>query len=110
MDVGFAPSSIVPTVSLKTSASESGAFIGGSKKNEGIEQTFTITDLDPTWVRDNWVPFVIHAQSPKTFMFSWDSLTNPSECVLGWTTKTIPVPTYKTPLLMQLSFTFEGLL
>jgi len=108
MDVGFAPASLVTIVKTKTSLSEGGAFIGGRKISEGIEGGLTLSNLDPAWVRSDWIPFINHAQTPKVFVFAWDDVNYSSEAVLGWVTKKIPNPTYSTPLLMKVSLSFEG--
>jgi len=108
MDVGFAPASLVPIVKTKTSLSEGGAFIGGRKISEGIEGSLTLSNLDPAWVRSDWIHFIDHAQTPKVFVFAWDDVNYSSEAVLAWVTKKIPNPTYSTPLLMKASLSFEG--
>lgn len=108
MEQGFAPPSLVPIIKLKTSRTESGAFLGGSKLSEGIKGNFNLTNLDPAWVRSNWIPFIDHAQTPAPFVFAWDSVNHSSEVVLGWVTKEIAPPRYSTPLLMSISLIFEG--
>lgn len=108
VDVGFAPPSLAPMVDLKTAKSESGAFIGGRVLKKGIAGSISMSDIDPVWVRDYWVPFITHAQTPKTFIFSWDDQNHSTEVVLAWVTKKISPPSYNTPLLMNVSLDFEG--
>ncbi len=110
MDVGFSPPSLVPEIELKTARSESGAFIGGSRMSVGIKSSFKLTNLNPAWVRSNWIPFIDHAQIPRPFVLSWDSVTNPTEVVLAWTTKQIQRPSYSSSLQMDISLDFEGTL
>jgi hypothetical protein len=108
MSEGFAPPSLAPMVTLKTSQSESGAFIGGRVLNKGIIGKIDMSDLDPAWVRTYWVPFITHAQTPKVFVVAWDDQNHSSEVVLGWVKKQVPQPKYNTPLLMNISLDFEG--
>lgn len=108
MEVGFDPPSLVPMVNLKTARSELGTFLGGRILNKGIEGSFTLTNIDPSWVRSNWIPFVNHAQTPKPFVFTWDDVNHSSEVVLAWTNKKIAMPTYSHSLYMTISLNFEG--
>jgi hypothetical protein len=110
MENGFAPPSLAPMIKLKTSRTESGAFLGGSKLSEGIKGSFNLTNLNPAWVRSVWQPFINYAQTPKTFVFSWDSVNHSNEVILGWVTDKVPDPKYITPLLMSISLNFEGTL
>lgn len=110
MPVGFTPPSLVPVFELKTALSESGVFIGGSKKSEGIEGNFNLDNLDPAWVRSEWTPFIAHFQASKPFVFAWDDVNHTSEVVLAWVTNKIAAPSYSTPLYMRISLNFEGTL
>lgn len=108
MSTGFAPPSLAPTVNLKTSQSESGAFIGGRVLNKGIMGKIDMSDIDPAWVRTYWSPFVTHAQTPKVFVLAWNNQDYPTEAVLCWAKKQIPPPSYSSPTLMKISLDFEG--
>lgn len=108
MEVGFSPPSLAPIIESKTAQSELGAFIGGRILNKGVKGDFNLTNLDPAWVRTYWVPFINHAQTPKPFVFAWDSVNHSSEVILGWASQQIKSPTYSTPLLMDISLSFEG--
>ena len=108
MQPGFAPASLVPNITLKTTTSESGVFIGGRKVSEGIEGAINLGNIDPTWVRSTWIPFIDHVQTPRPFVFAWDDVTHQTEVVLGWGTKPVPKPKYQDPLYMTISLMFEG--
>lgn len=109
MEIGFAPPSIVPEIQMKTAVSENGAFIGGSQINKGITGSFNFTYIDPAWIRANWVPFILHAQTPKPFVFAWDSVNHISETVVAWVTgDSIQKPKYMDSLYMDFGMTFEG--
>jgi len=110
MDIGFAPPSLVPMTTNKTAQSESGAFIGGSRLSEGVEGNFTLKTLDPTWVRDSWIPFMDHVQNPKPFVFAWDYDTHSTEVILAWSSKKQKSPNYSSSLYMDISLNFEGIL
>lgn len=110
MEIGFKPPSLTPIIEMKTARSESGAFIGGSQISKGIKGDFTLTNIDPAWVRSNWQPFIDHAQTPKPFVFAWDDVNHGSEVVLAWTPKDIPAPSYSNSLYMTISLMFEGTL
>jgi len=110
MELDFRVPSMVPIVRSKTALSETGSFIGGRKISEGIAGNFNLKALDPAWVRSEWLPFIAHAQTPKTFVLAWDTDTHSAEIVLAWVTKQIPTPSYLNPLLMNISLNFEGTL
>lgn len=109
-EVGFAPPSLVPIHEIKTARSEGGVFIGGSTVSKGIEGEIKLTQIDPTWVRTEWIPFIRHVQTPKPFVFAWDGDTHPTEVVLGWIAERgkIPAPSYSDSLEMTISLPFEG--
>lgn len=110
LEVGFAPPSLVPIHEIKTARSESGVFIGGSTISKGIEGSINLTNIDPTWVRTEWIPFIQHLQTPKPFVFAWDGETHPTEVVLAWikAKEKVPAPQYSSPLYMSISLPFEG--
>lgn len=108
MEVGFSPPSLTPVIKLKTARTESGALLGGSKLSEGIKGNFTVTNLDPSWVRTYWQPFIGHAQNVKPFVFSWDSTNHSTEVVLAWLTEMMQPPVYADSLYMSVSLNFEG--
>lgn len=110
MEIGFAPPSLTPVVKMKTTRSESGAFLGGSKKYSGIEGKFSFTKIPPEWVRSEWVPFLNHVQTPRPFVFSWDSILHQDEAVLAWTDRDLTPPKYSDSLYMDISLRFEGTL
>lgn len=111
MEVGFAPPSLVPIVNSKTSQSENGSFIGGSTNFNGIAGSFKLSHQDPTWVRDSWIPFINHFQTPKPFVLAWDYDSHSTEVVLAWKPKgNASMPSYTSPLYMGVSLKFEGVL
>lgn len=107
-EVGFAVPTIAPKVELKTARSESGAFIGGSQLSQGVEGSFSFTNIDPAWVRTYWEPFLVHAQTPETFVISWDTVTYTTEIMHAWVDGQIPAPNYSSPLYMNFSLNFKG--
>jgi len=110
MEIGYAPESLAPVIESKTAQSESGAFIGGSQLHKGIKGSINLTNIDPVWVRSEWQPFINHAQTPKPFVWVWDSVTHPTEIVLGWVSGQIQAPRYSSSLYMDISLNFEGTL
>lgn len=110
MGTGFKPSSLVPIIEMKTARSESGAFIGGTKKSSGIDGSIKLSNIDPVWVRDSWIPFINHFQTPRPFVFAWDSDTHPTEVVLGWSKGIAESPVYSSTLYMDVTLEFEGIL
>ena len=109
METGFTPPSLVPIITSRTAQSESGAFIGGSTLNQGIEGGFTISNQDPVWVRDIWIPFINHFQTPKPFVFVWDYDSHSSEVVLAWKPNgRASELSYTSTLYMGVSLKFEG--
>ena len=110
MESGFAPPSLVPMIKTKTARSESGVFIGGRKISEGIEGSINLSNIDPTWIRNTWVPFIDYAQTPQPFVFAWDDVTHSTEVVLAWIEGKVTPPQYQDPTYMSLSLKFEGTL
>jgi hypothetical protein len=110
MEVGFAPPSLVPINEIKTARSEGGVFIGGSTISKGIEGSINLTQMDPAWVRSEWIPFIQHVQTPRPFVFAWDGTNYPTEVVLAWIKARgrIKAPNYNDSLYMTISLAFEG--
>lgn len=110
VEIGYEVSSLAPIVKLKTARSESGVFLGGSKQSEGVEGAIKATSLAPAWVRSDWVPFLQHAQTPKPFVWSWDSSDHADEAVLAWAKGQPETPKYSDSNYMDVSIEYEGTL
>ena len=107
MQARFTPPSLVPMVKTKTARSESGVFIGGRKISEGIEGSINLNNISPAWIRSDWIPFIDHVQTPKTFVFAWDDVTHTGEVVHAWVSGKVTPPSYQDPTYMNLSLKFE---
>lgn len=109
-EVGFAVPTIAPKIESKTARSESGAFIGGSQLSKGIEGNISFTNIDPAWIRSDWEPFLVHAQTPQVFVIQWDNVTYTDEIMLAWISGDATPPNYSSPLYMNFTMKFEGTL
>ena len=108
MRPGFAPPSLVPIIETVTRRSESGVFISGRKMSEGIKGSIKLKNIDPAWIRSDWIPFIDHVQTPKTFVFAWDDVTHTGEVVHAWVSGKVSPPKYQDPTYMSLALKFEG--
>lgn len=108
VSMGFEPPSLVPNIISKSAVSELGTFIGGSILSSGISGAFTLDLVEPGWVRNQWLPFIQHVQSPKPFVFVWDDARYGDDAVLGWVSKKVSRPVFNQPHFMTVSLAFEG--
>jgi hypothetical protein len=110
LTAGFAPPSISPDVDSKTAMSELGVNLGMSNLRTGVSGTIALTNLTPTWVRNDWKPFITHLNSGYPAAFSWDYINYPTESVLVWKKGKAGKPAYTSPNFMSASFEYEGIL
>lgn len=106
---GFAVPSMDIETKLKTYKSELGVFIGGSKVREGISGSVKLTNLTPSWVRSDWLPFLDHARTPRPFIFAWDYVGHPNEIVFAYAKDgKIPAPSYQDVTYMAATINMTG--
>jgi len=106
---GFKPPTLSPIKKFKTAMSELGVNLGGSVKSAGIKGDIALKDVDPAWVRSDWVALIEHLNVLKPAVFSWDYENNEDEACLMWVTKQISAPRYSSTLYMDVSLAFEGI-
>ena len=103
MEIGFTP----PTFSKKNKYTDK-STVKGVPLPRSIERMpgkikIRQENIDPIWMRDNWLAFLDHAEL-KPFIFSWDYDTHPDEAGFCRTTDD-PKTSYSSPLLMKTSLT-----
>lgn len=110
MKPGFVVPSIVEDIQYKTNFSETGVFLGGSQRNQGISGRIDLSNVSPAWIRANWKDFMEYAQTPKPFVFGWDETNFETETCVCWVksrTRQLK-PKYTSPLYMSAGIIFEG--
>ncbi|MBW1674534.1 MAG: hypothetical protein JRJ45_13000, partial [Deltaproteobacteria bacterium] len=99
MKAGFAP----PTFARKNKYTDK-STVKGVPLPRSIERmpgkiTIMQDNIDPVWMRDNWLDFLDHAET-KAFFFSWDYDSHPGEAGYCRTT-TDPKTSYGSPLYIE---------
>lgn len=106
---GFKPPTLSPIKKFKGAMSELGVNLGGTVKSAGIKGDIALKDVDPAWVRSDWIALIEHLNILRPAVFSWDYESNEDEACLIWVTKQISAPRYSSTLYMDVSLAFEGI-
>ena len=93
---------------LLNSVSDSGAFLGRSIIAKGIQTTVKLQYAADSWVRDEWLTFVKHAEQ-KPFWFAPNVDAYPNEVALCWTDGDIPAPVHTHYGYMGVDVPIRGL-
>jgi hypothetical protein len=109
MKVGFQPPTLSREGKYMNSKSEGGQFLGRSLLRNGAKTKIDLDLLDPLWVRNNWEPFIRHAEI-KPFIFSWDYENHPNEAAFCFTSGKIPPARYSEPNFMSISLPVDALI
>jgi len=106
--IGFTPP-LIDGDAGNTSISMDGTWLGKSIRRKALDMSFTFKLLSPAWVRANWTPFMAHAQA-KPFIVSWDDVNYPSDAVMAWVEKKMPMPKYSDVAFNDVSLRLKGVL
>lgn len=106
---GFTPPNMGLANKYITSRSDGGDFLGRSLIRKGYESAFNIQNVAASWVRSDWMPFLLEAEK-HPFYYSWDSLSHPTEVAFCYVGKKIAPPKYQSSLLFGISLKFTALI
>jgi hypothetical protein len=109
MKPGFQPPTLSREGKYMNSVSEGGQFLGRSLLRNGAKTKIDLILLDPLWVRENWEPFIRHAEA-MPFFFSWDYENHPNEAAFCFTSGKIPPAKYSDPQFMSVSLPVDALI
>ena len=70
LDVSFYPPHLSMKDNVLNNDSQGGAFIGRSIQQYGSQATMQLSNMDSSWVRGEWLPFLEHART-KPFFLDW---------------------------------------
>lgn len=101
MKIGFIPPPFARKTKYYDKSTSKGVFLPRSIEKMPGSIVISQENIDPVWMRDNWIPFLDHAET-KPFFFSWDYDAHPNEAGFCRTQKD-PRTTYNTPLYMETS-------
>jgi len=106
--IGFTPP-LIDGDAGNTSISMDGTWLGKSIRKKALDMSFDFRLLSPAWVRTNWTPFMTHAQA-KPFIISWDDVNYPSDAVMAWVEKKMPMPKYSDAAFNDVSLRLKAVL
>ena len=109
VQIGFSPANLSRSNEYLNSVSDGGFMLGRSLVREGSEMNLSFDLLSPTWVRNSWLPFSLHAEQ-KPFFFAWDYDNHNDETALCWTDKKQAAPVYSFPNLMKVALRVKAFL
>ena len=103
---GFQPP-LVDNLEIENSESRQSLFIGRSVTKFPQTMRLNFELLDQNYVRNEWVPFLRHAQQ-KPFFLAWNALDFEDEVVYAWTQQT-DFPSYQDVINMRAPLLINGL-
>jgi len=83
MYVGHSPITLSRKTFVRNNISEAGQFLGRSIVRTGSGTSYQWDNLTSTWYRENFDPFVVHAQT-KPFFIAWKPVTYSNEVGYVW--------------------------
>jgi hypothetical protein len=108
--VGETPHDLARDHEALTTISEAGHFLGRSLIRRGYSVSVTGEYLEPDWVTDYWLPFMIHAEV-KPFFVVWPTpaANTPARCLYCWLPGMPPRPQITAPREMAVKFSARGI-
>jgi hypothetical protein len=88
--VGFAPPIVARNTVVTNSVSQNGVFLGRTMIRKGIKSNISMDMLSQAWVRNSWLPFILHAETPGPFFLQWNHDAWPAETTFCWSDGAIP--------------------
>ena len=106
--MGWVPMAYARKNELINAVSEGGEFLGRSLIRKAMQTKFSMRPVPAEWVRDNWLPFQIHAEQ-KPFYYAWDSANEPLDVAFCFTDKMQKPPAFVAPGQMSVAASFYAL-
>lgn len=104
----FTPPRMARNNTLYSNKTDGGAFIGRSVIREGFRFNLSQDFLTRSWMDSNWDSLIDHLETKPCFL-SWNYENYPLDAIFCWLkSNTAPVPSYKNPLFIGVTFNFEG--
>jgi hypothetical protein len=105
---GFAPVNLQRRTEKYSAFTRGGQFLGQSVKRFGVEGSVRFVHLDQDWVRSDFDPFVIAAQTLPYF-FTWNAEEFSEEVVFVWSEEDIRVMYMDQLPVMEVTIPMEGI-
>ncbi len=105
---GYEPPTLNRTTRVSTGFSEDGQFLGRVKRNQKLENEFTIDVIDPDFYRSVLDPFAIAAEEIP-FFWAWRPATFPDEVALMWLMEDVGVTNTGLPNHVQFTLNMQGI-
>ena len=106
--MGWVPMAYARKNELINAVSDGGQFLGRSLIRKAMQTKFSMRPVPAEWVRDNWLPFQIHAEQ-KPFYYAWDSANEPLDVAFCFTDKMQKPPAFVAPGQMSVAASFYAL-
>jgi hypothetical protein len=106
--VGHAPFPYARNSTVSTGRSESGQFMGRTKRREWFENAVDLQNITPGWFRENMTDF-LEASVEKPFFFAWRPSQYPLEVGYCWLKDDAKVSNAKANGMMHVSLALQGL-
>jgi hypothetical protein len=107
--LNWTPPILARSTKVTNNLSETGAFLGRSILSKGMLTNLVLQYAQDSWVRDNWLPFIRHAEQ-KPFFWSPNVDDHPTEAAFCWTEGDITPPTHSQYGFMGAEIQVRGLI
>lgn len=104
---GHTPITLSRTTEKNIYLSEEGEFLGKRIVRKGFETSYSFENLEASWVRNIFKPFIDHSIT-SPFFIAWRPSSFPLEVVYGWTDDDIVPSNSGTKDFMSVSFSVRG--
>ncbi len=108
MYLNWTPPVLGRSTTTINSVSENGAFLGRSVLARGMSTTLQLTGASDEWVRQNWLPFIRHAEL-KPFWFVPNAIKYPTDCTYCWAEGEVGQPVHSNYGYMSHTIQLRGL-
>ncbi len=98
--VGVNPPTLTQGIVQSNNISENGAILGTNVKRVDVKSSIDLQYCTPSWVRNTWETFSLHASKGRSFFYSWSPDEYPDDVVFCVASKINPPKnTSPTPLM-----------
>lgn len=108
---GFPPGSEPPSKArnnkIMNNTTEQGHLVGRSVIRKGIRTSFTLQNLPPKWIKEEWDDLINHIEV-RPFYVAWNPKDWPEEFAFVWANRDIRPPNFSNTLELRATIEVEG--